>query len=35
MTLAAPQAKEANWLPDADAMTRVPSRVMACTLPSA
>jgi hypothetical protein len=24
-----------SWLPDAEAMTRVPSRVMACTLPSA
>ena len=35
MTLAAPQAYEANWLPDAEAMTSVPSRVTACTLPRA
>ena len=35
MTLAAPQAYEANWLPEAEAMTSVPSRVTACTLPRA
>jgi hypothetical protein len=35
ITLAAPQAQEASWLPDAEAITRVPSRVTACTLPSA
>jgi len=28
-----PRREEASWLPDADAITRVPSRVMACTLP--
>ena len=36
MTFAAPQAYEAGWLPDAEAMTRVPSRVTALrALPNA
>ena len=35
MTFAAPQAYEASWLPEAEAMTSVPSRVIACTLPRA
>jgi hypothetical protein len=35
ITLAAPQTYEASWLPEAEAMTRVPSPVTACTLPKA
>ena len=33
--IVAPYLPEQEWLHDADAMTRVPSRVTACTLPRA